>query len=96
MAPLSTRPLDRLWFIFFVLHIPITLLVDCQHLLPSALRPFPHFVPWYVRASADPVLRGAFGPGREWDWIRLFLQMELWVQLPCFFVGAWGLWNGAS
>lgn len=34
--------------------------------------------------------------GWEWDWIRGFMWVEALFQMPCWIIGAWGLWRGES
>ncbi|KAK4687981.1 sigma intracellular receptor 2, partial [Tremellales sp. Uapishka_1] len=90
------RPLDQIWFAFFIMHIPTTLLLDVQCLYPPGLlknTPFPAFLDWYLSFSRDPILLGAGSGLREWDWLRKFIWMEACVQLPCFIIGAIGLWR---
>ncbi|KAI0275105.1 transmembrane protein 6/97 [Gloeopeniophorella convolvens] len=96
--PLSSRPADLIYFIFFLVHIPATLLVDCQalyppHLVPAAVQGLP---PWYVALSGDPLIGGAMGllpNARELAWFRSFLYLEIFFQLPVFILGARGLWK---
>ncbi|KAL5531419.1 hypothetical protein ACEPAG_4296 [Sanghuangporus baumii] len=96
--PLTSRPLDLIYFLFFLVHIPATLLVDIQALYP------PQYVPeqlktlmnWYLQWSADPVIAGAFdlnGPPALWVWFKSFLILEAIFQLPVFLVGIRTLWK---
>ncbi|KAH8980189.1 hypothetical protein EDB92DRAFT_1901417, partial [Lactarius akahatsu] len=61
-TPLTSRPIDLLYFIFFVVHIPATLLIDFQavwpkHLIPESLQLLP---PWY-RIPTPVFVIGAYG-----------------------------------
>ncbi|KAH8997263.1 transmembrane protein 6/97, partial [Lactarius akahatsu] len=77
-SPLTSRPIDLFYFIFFVVHIPATLLIDCQaiwpkHLIPESLQLLP---PWYVGMSGDFLIGGAMGilgngSGLAWFSVRL-------------------------
>ncbi|KAI9460617.1 transmembrane protein 6/97 [Lactarius psammicola] len=97
-TPLTSRPIDLFYFIFFVVHIPATLLIDCQaiwpkQLVPKALQLLP---PWYVGMSGDPLIGGAmgiFGNESELAWFKSFLYLEALFQLPVFVIGAYGLWK---
>ncbi|KAI9509071.1 transmembrane protein 6/97 [Russula earlei] len=97
--PLSSRPLDLLYFIFFLVHIPATLLVDCQAIWPELIVPTPlRAVPrWYVSVSGDPLIAGAMGisvgNASELAWFKSFMYLEALFQLPVFVLGARGLWK---
>ncbi|EIW67144.1 hypothetical protein M231_07109 [Tremella mesenterica] len=87
------RPMDRVWFIFCVV---VTLTLDCTHLYPPALiakTPLPRFQKWYIAWSRDPIVTGATGTAAEWGWLRTFVWMELLFQVPCFLIGAVGLYR---
>ena len=77
------RALRVLFVLYFATHIPITLLVDAQAVLPPAW--FPGFarrlVDYHVRTFHDPLMR-APQPG----WFRALVACELGLQLPFFFV----------
>lgn len=75
---------------------PISLTLDLQSLYPPSLlaaTPFPAFMKWYTTFSRDPIILGAMSPDPAWDWLRCFLKMEAFVQLPSFFIGAYGLYK---
>jgi hypothetical protein len=97
-TPLTSRPIDLFYFIFFVIHIPATLLIDCQAIWPKEL--VPKFLqllpPWYVGMSGDPLIGGAMGifnNESELAWFKSFLYLEALFQLPVFVIGAYGLWR---
>lgn len=102
MSRFQNRPLDLTYFIFFIWHIPISLCVDFQSIYPQSIlsvlshTPLPAFLQWYMRWSRDPIIIGAYSGGWEWDWIRGFMWVEALFQMPCWIIGAWGLWNGMS
>ncbi|KAF9646225.1 hypothetical protein BDM02DRAFT_271958 [Thelephora ganbajun] len=95
-VPLSSRPLDFLYFAFMLIHIPATVLLDMQaicpqHLIPKILRDASE---WYITFSGDPLIRGAFHGGPEFNWFRAFLYLEAFFQLPIFFLAARALYAG--
>jgi len=96
--PLTSRPMDLCYFIFFLVHIPATLLIDCQVIWPKQFVPklVQAIPPLYVGMSGDPLIGGAmgiFGNGSELAWFRSFIYLEALFQLPVFVLGACGLWR---
>ncbi|KIY68867.1 hypothetical protein CYLTODRAFT_373655 [Cylindrobasidium torrendii FP15055 ss-10] len=90
-TPLTARPLDLMWFSFFLMHIPATVLMDLQALFfPKTY--LPGILHWYVQWTNDPIIRGAMYDANMY-WMRCFLTMELFFQLPTFFVAAYGLYK---
>ena len=78
----------RLFFlVFFATHIPITLLIDAQGLLPPSLFPtaLRNLVLWYCDSYKDNLMRN---PPL---WFRSVLFAELTIQLPLFFFFLYGL-----
>jgi len=99
-VPLLDRPMDLVYFIFFVMHIPITLLLDLQYLYPASLAPAPlrKLLLYYVGMSNDPLvggLAGVFGNNAHLDWFKSFICVEAFFQLPVFFLGARALYKGS-
>ncbi|KAG9312794.1 transmembrane protein 6/97 [Chiua virens] len=97
-TPLGSRPLDLLYFIFFVMHLPASLLVDGQALYPSAVVPsFISQLPkMYTQLSADPLISGAMGyvgESSNFVWFKTFLCVEMFFQVPVFILGMIGLWK---
>ncbi|CAE6419191.1 unnamed protein product [Rhizoctonia solani] len=93
---LNERPLDLLYFIFFVIHIPATLLMDLQAIVPpGALPSFFRIIPeFYLSISGDPLIAGAMGlhgAPTQFTWFRTFIMMEGLFQLPVFFLGLYAL-----
>jgi len=96
--PLTSRPIDLFYFIFFLVHIPSTLLIDCQAIWPKQFTPkfMQAIPPWYVGMSGDPLVGGAMGIFKnesELAWLKSFLYLEALFQLPVFVIGARGLWR---
>ncbi|KAF8586343.1 hypothetical protein K439DRAFT_1652632 [Ramaria rubella] len=95
---LKSRPLDLLYFLFFLIHVPATLLIDLQALYPQTLAPgfAKNIVSFYISLSGDPLIAGAnhyYGESYEFAWFRSFLWLELLFQFPVFIIGARGLWK---
>ncbi|KAA1469114.1 hypothetical protein DENSPDRAFT_834657 [Dentipellis sp. KUC8613] len=95
---LTSRPLDLVYFAFFLIHIPATLLVDLQALYPENVVPsIVKVIPsWYVAMSGDPLIGGVMGffaNHAELAWFKIFLCLEAVFQLPTFVLGARGLWK---
>jgi hypothetical protein len=90
MAPLLHRKLDLLAVVWFTLHIPITMLVDAQIVLPRASFPTVavELADWYVHLTKDPFVRAT--PA----FIRSLVWCELLFQLPFFFVAAYAYAKG--
>jgi hypothetical protein len=98
--PLTSRPLDLVYVVFFLSHIPASFLLDLQSIYPS------HFVPailkkapeLYFQMSNDPLIGGIMGYLGNKDhlvWFKSFLLLELVFQVPVFFLGIRGLWKGS-
>jgi len=97
-TPLTSRPIDLFYFMFFVIHIPATLLIDCQAIWPKEFVPksLQLLPPWYVGMSGDPLVGGTMGicnNGSELAWFKSFLYLEALFQLPVFVIGAYSLWR---
>ncbi|KAH6916062.1 hypothetical protein BKA70DRAFT_1092793 [Coprinopsis sp. MPI-PUGE-AT-0042] len=101
-SSLFSRPADLVYFIFFLTHIPATLLLDLQAVYPEWLvpkdSPLRSLAAYYVSMTNDPVIGGVaglFGPEFRHSllWIISFMHVELLVQLPTFFYGAYYLYH---
>ncbi|CAE6412601.1 hypothetical protein ACGC1H_005463 [Rhizoctonia solani] len=93
---LNERPLDLIYFLFFVIHIPATLLMDLQAIIPPGTLPsFFQIIPeFYLSISGDPLIAGAMGlhgAPTQFTWFRTFIMMEGLFQLPVFFLGLYAL-----
>ncbi|KAK9824196.1 hypothetical protein WJX72_008450 [[Myrmecia] bisecta] len=89
---LLSRPLDLLFVIFFVTHIPITLFVDSQAVLPSSWYPSlaKELNTWYLTEYNDPLM------GEMPPWFKALVWNEVFIQLPFFFVGAYAFAAGKA
>ncbi|KAG2068758.1 hypothetical protein BDR04DRAFT_743332 [Suillus decipiens] len=99
--PITSRPLDLIYFAFFLVHIPATLLIDLQALYPPSVTPyFIRALPQlYVQMSNDPLIGGVLGmlgDSQPFVWFKTFLAIEALFQLPVFVLGARGLWRGET
>ncbi|KAJ8590788.1 hypothetical protein M405DRAFT_815486 [Rhizopogon salebrosus TDB-379] len=97
-TPIASRPLDLVYFTFFLVHIPATLLIDLQALYSPSLTP--HFIralpSLYIQMSNDPLVGsvlGLLGDSKHFMWFKTFLALEALFQLPVFVLGARGLWR---
>ena len=72
---------EFLCFLFFASHIPITLFVDGQALLPSFFYSWgaSDMLKWYVSWSLDPLM------GKPTLWFKSIIFFELTLQVPFFF-----------
>ncbi|CAE6462108.1 unnamed protein product [Rhizoctonia solani] len=83
---LKERPLDFLYLVYFAIHIPPTLLMDLQAILPQgsfplALQRLPQF---YLDMSGDPLIAGAMGlhgVHTQFTWFYTFLVIEEYVAV---------------
>eukprot|EP00598_Pedospumella_elongata_P000883 CAMPEP_0184973736 /NCGR_PEP_ID=MMETSP1098-20130426/5397_1 /TAXON_ID=89044 /ORGANISM="Spumella elongata, Strain CCAP 955/1" /LENGTH=157 /DNA_ID=CAMNT_0027496217 /DNA_START=30 /DNA_END=503 /DNA_ORIENTATION=- len=74
------------FLVYFITHIPITILVDLQILFGEHYpEPLQQLFAWYIRTYNDQlvVLKPA--------WLQSFIWAELFAQLPFFFVATYGL-----
>ena len=76
---------------FFGSHIPITLLIDGQAVLPPSLypRPLRDLLAWYASAFRD----GLMTPGSHPPWFRSLVACEVLLQLPFFVYATRVIWN---
>jgi len=99
-VPLKSRPLDLVYFLFFLMHIPATLLIDLQAIYPTAMVPkvIAQLPVLYVQMSGDPLIGGGmgyFGTEETYVWFKTFLFLEAIFQLPTFVLGARALYNNS-
>ncbi|KAE8621679.1 hypothetical protein XENTR_v10004920 [Xenopus tropicalis] len=84
------RLLEWIFFFYFFSHIPITLLVDLQAVLPPSLYPqeLLDLMKWYTVAFKDHLM--ANPP----PWFKSFVYCEAILQLPFFPVAAYAFFKG--
>ncbi|XP_053313133.1 sigma intracellular receptor 2 [Spea bombifrons] len=85
-----TRLLEWIFFFYFLSHIPITLLVDLQAVLPASLYPqgLLDVMKWYTVTFKDHLMMNP--PA----WFMSFVFCEAVVQLPFFPVAAYAFYKG--
>ncbi|QRV88956.1 transmembrane protein [Ceratobasidium sp. AG-Ba] len=89
---LTERPLELVYFVYFLMHVPATLLIDAQGIMPPNILPesFRKLVNFYVNLSGDPLIAGAIGlhgSATQFTWFHTFVAMECLFQLPAFLIG---------
>uniref|UniRef100_A0A8C6D4C5 Transmembrane protein 97 n=1 Tax=Moschus moschiferus TaxID=68415 RepID=A0A8C6D4C5_MOSMO len=86
----ARRGLQWLLGFYFLSHIPITLLMDLQGVLPRDLYPVElrNLQQWYIEEFKDPLLQNP--P----VWFKSFLFCELVFQLPFFPIAAYAFFKG--
>ncbi|KAK9896919.1 hypothetical protein P389DRAFT_51166 [Cystobasidium minutum MCA 4210] len=86
--PLLKRPLDAIYFGFFLSHLVFSLALDTQALFPREYFPklLTQSLDWFLSTTNDPLFRNGPQP-----WFRAFLWLELLFQCPVFIVGMIGL-----
>ncbi|XP_028662569.1 sigma intracellular receptor 2 [Erpetoichthys calabaricus] len=85
-----TRFLEWVFFLYFASHIPITVFIDLQALLPSNVYPqsLKDLLKWYVQTYKDPMM---MNPP---SWFKSFIFCEAILQLPFFPVAAYAFYKG--
>lgn len=88
---------SSVWFrwvatVWFLVHIPITMFIDAQIVLPAYLFPTTavQLCDWYVGNAFDPLVRAA--PA----WFRGLVWCEVLLQLPFFCVAAYAYGSSLS
>lgn len=73
---------------FFASHIPATLIIDSQALLPATLYPAAvrDLLKWYTTTFKDSVMTPPYD-----IWLRSIIAAEVILQLPFFFVAVYAL-----
>ncbi|KAH9479542.1 Sigma intracellular receptor 2 [Psilocybe cubensis] len=99
--PLTARPLDLVYFIFFAVHLFASIVLDLQYLYPPQYVPrlFRLALDSYVSMSRDPLIGGVFnlyGDGGHLIWFKTFLALEAVFQVPVFILGLRALYSGSQ
>ncbi|XP_010897213.2 sigma intracellular receptor 2 [Esox lucius] len=84
------RVLEIIFFFYFASHIPITLLIDLQALLPTQVYPeqLKYLLRWYGSEFRDPMM---LDPPA---WFKSFILCEALLQTPFFPVAAYAFLKG--
>ncbi|KAM9358897.1 sigma intracellular receptor 2 [Symphorus nematophorus] len=87
---MALRALEIIFFLYFASHIPITLFIDLQALLPAHVYPQPlrDVLSWYAEAFKDPMV---LDPPK---WFKSFILCEALFQMPFFPVAAYAFLKG--
>ncbi|XP_041349435.1 sigma intracellular receptor 2-like [Gigantopelta aegis] len=87
-----SRVLDKVFFMYFLTHIPISICVDLQAVLPSWLYPssLVALKEWYCREYRDSMM---MDPPQ---FFVSFCLCELIFQLPFFFVASYAYYKGTA
>ncbi|XP_050619205.1 sigma intracellular receptor 2 isoform X1 [Macaca thibetana thibetana] len=90
-VPATRRCVEWLLGIYFLSHIPITLFMDLQAVLPRELYPveFRNLLKWYAKEFKDPLLQ------EPPAWFKSFLFCELVFQLPFFPIATYAFLKGS-
>ncbi|XP_072908999.1 sigma intracellular receptor 2 [Hemitrygon akajei] len=85
------RLLECIFCFYFVTHIPITLAIDLQALLPRWMFPaaLQDLIKWYATMFRDPMI---MDPP---TWFNTFILCEALLQLPFFPVAAYAFYKGS-
>jgi hypothetical protein len=81
---LWSRPALVVFFIYFLIHIPITILVDAQSLIPGYPKALTDVIDWYIQTFQDPMIRP---PVPLWFNVRREHQATMTLILLCLSLG---------
>jgi len=91
MTSIISRPLDLVFFIYFVTHIFPTMFLDSYlALIPLTPDFLKSINQWYTEKFNDPLFVNT--P----NWFRGFANIELFFHLPFFFYVSIGLWKDTT
>ncbi|KAM6933097.1 sigma intracellular receptor 2 [Xenentodon cancila] len=87
---MAVRVLEIIFFFYFATHIPITLFIDLQALLPGHVYPqsLTELLRWYAEEFKDPLVRDP--P----EWFQSFIFCEALFQTPFFPIAAYAFLKG--
>ncbi|KAM9808814.1 sigma intracellular receptor 2 [Syngnathus typhle] len=85
------RLLETVFVFYFTSHIPITLLIDLQTVLPGYLYPqaLRDLFQWYSKEFRDPMLL------QPPEWFQSFIVCEGLLQIPFFPIAAYAFYKGS-
>ncbi|NXG34805.1 SGMR2 protein, partial [Dromaius novaehollandiae] len=86
-----TRLLEWVFAVYFLSHIPITLMIDLQALLPGAgIYPesLTELLQWYAVTFRDPMMI------QPPEWFKSFVFCEAFLQMPFFPIAAYAFLKG--
>ncbi|KAF8916206.1 transmembrane protein 6/97 [Mucidula mucida] len=94
-VPLASRPLDLVYFTFFLWHLVASFAVDFQALFYPYTW-LPSIPEYYISFSNDPLIGGAMRKEHNLTWFICFLAIEFLFQLPVFVLGMIALWKDSK
>ncbi|EFJ40779.1 hypothetical protein VOLCADRAFT_108000 [Volvox carteri f. nagariensis] len=82
---LLTSVLDRIFLAYFILHIPTTVIVDSQSVVPAQYFPSwaKELLQWHIKTNGDHLVSS--NP----LWFVSLVACEILLQLPFFFVASY-------
>jgi hypothetical protein len=94
--PLSSRPIDCFYILYFTFHIVNFLCIDGQSfwpfwMVPSVLQGVKKD---YLRDSGDPFIQAFDNGDSRYLWFNVSVYESLILQNPVFVAGVWLLWKG--
>ena len=94
--PISQRPADLCYVVFFGLHLLASLMIDGQAFYPKSMVPkvLQNVLADYIKDSADPLISNVWHP--RYAWFSTLLTAEMLIQVPAFAFGILHLLRGAS
>ncbi|KIM22413.1 hypothetical protein M408DRAFT_332925 [Serendipita vermifera MAFF 305830] len=109
VKPLSQRPLDLTYYAFFLVHLVCTVCIDLLPLYPAFVQTTPGLgtvyrllkdvVDGYTAQTNDPFMLATWGlVERPWEFshLKMFMWMEVCIQMPTFVIGMIGLRKDTS
>ncbi|NWZ48909.1 SGMR2 protein, partial [Haliaeetus albicilla] len=86
----APRCRERLFAFYFLSHIPVTLLIDLQALLPAGLHPraLTELLQWYAATFRDPMML------QPPEWFKAFIYCEAFLQMPFFPIAVYAFLKG--
>ncbi|XP_077474895.1 sigma intracellular receptor 2 [Stigmatopora argus] len=88
---MGLRFLEIIYFFYFISHIPITLFIDLQLVLPTCLYPqtLRNLLKWYSNEFNDPLLL------HPPEWFKSLIVCEALLQMPFFPIAAYAFLKGS-
>ncbi|KAF8202252.1 hypothetical protein BJ912DRAFT_944244 [Pholiota molesta] len=98
--PLTARPLDLLYFLFFAVNpSPSLLIIDLQWIYPPQLVPsfLPGLLDFYIDIAGPTHRRSrrSFWNNTHLGWFKTFIVLEAVFQIPVFILGLRALQKGS-
>ncbi|KAG8820147.1 hypothetical protein FRC19_009102 [Serendipita sp. 401] len=104
VRPLSSRPLDMIYYWFFAIHLVLSLAIDLLPVYPAQFQTWPILkqvfaffkavVDDYTKKTNDPFMLATWGlVQRPWEFhfMNVFMWMEVPIQIPGCIIGMYAL-----